>query len=308
MAAEMWTDDIGRCFCAAHKRMTCHECCFDFAEMNMMTEIDKGLRKPFSRAQELAKEKVIIDRALAHMRGQEGSDNYQWHMDSLKKVKKEMELLDAGEVNEALAKAMQEMTTQDIELRAVADAWAKSNPGQTTMEYGGPETQALYDAVASAPNSRQGVDVHVCAYCNKSSAEKLQLCARCKQVAFCSKECQKASWPAHKKVCVAVEGYEPRKKLALTWEQLEAYGGGPATGKMIELRAVLDESMMRQVLQCKDRVGQVRRIAAYTNSRSIPNLRVGGVMRWTNPRFHYFMDGSSGARIEEEDLPHIQAG
>jgi hypothetical protein len=47
-------------------------------------------------------------------------------------------------------------------------------------------------------------------------------------------------------------------------------------------------------------------IAAYTNDRRIPGLQQGSVIRWKNPRFHYFIDGSSGARIEEEDLPNLK--
>ena len=95
------------------------------------------------------------------------------------------------------------------------------------------------------------------------------------------------------------------KSLPLTWAQVEAHEGAPVTGMKLEVRVMLDESMMRQVVSCKDRVGAVRRIAAYTNSSSIPGLKVDSIIRWKNPRFHYFMDGSSGGRIEEEDLPNI---
>ena len=37
-------------------------------------------------------------------------------------------------------------------------------------------------------------------------------------------------------------------------------------------------------------------------------LAAGRVLRWKNPRFHMFMDGSTGARIEEdqeEDLANV---
>jgi hypothetical protein len=93
--------------------------------------------------------------------------------------------------------------------------------------------------------------------------------------------------------------------MALTWEQVEAHGGAPVTGKTLEVKVMLDESFARQVFSCKDRVGAIRRIAAYTDSRQIPGLQVGSTLRWKNPRFHYFMDGSSGARIEEEDLKDV---
>lgn len=94
--------------------------------------------------------------------------------------------------------------------------------------------------------------------------------------------------------------------MALTWEQVEARQGGSVTGKTLEIRVILDESVTRQVVSCKDRLGVIRRVAAYTNSRRIQGLEVGSLLRWKNPRFHYFMDGSSGARIEEEDLNDIK--
>jgi hypothetical protein len=92
----------------------------------------------------------------------------------------------------------------------------------------------------------------------------------------------------------------------LTWEQVEAHQGAPVTGKTLEVRVMLDESSpIRQVVSCKDRVGAVHRIAAYTDARFIPGLEIGSFLRWKNPRYHSFMDGSSGGRIEEEDLPNI---
>ena len=69
-----------------------------------------------------------------------------------------------------------------------------------------------------------------------------------------------------------------------------------AEGKYIEVRALIDESITRQVFLCRDRVGQVRRIAAYTDDKTIPNLEPGRVLKWVNPRFYWFLDGGSGGR------------
>lgn len=91
----------------------------------------------------------------------------------------------------------------------------------------------------------------------------------------------------------------------MTWEQVEAHGGAPAANETLEVRVILDESVMRQVVTAKDRVGVVRRVAAYTKDRNSPDLQVGSILRWKNPRYHYFMDGSSGARIELEDLKDV---
>ena len=79
------------------------------------------------------------------------------------------------------------------------------------------------------------------------------------------------------------------KEQKLTWEQVEAFGGMPADGTL-EVQAIKDKSMMRQVLQCKDWAGICRCIAAYTDSRDIPGFKVGATLKWKKPRFHYFMD------------------
>jgi len=78
-----------------------------------------------------------------------------------------------------------------------------------------------------------------------------------------------------------------------------------ATGTVLEVRALNEEGEMRQVMVCKDRNGVVRRIAADTTSRRIPGLVPGAVLRWKIPKFHYFLDGSSGARIEDQDSCNI---
>jgi hypothetical protein len=43
-----------------------------------------------------------------------------------------------------------------------------------------------------------------CAWCEEIpavAAMKLSLCGRCRKVAYCSEQCQKAHWPGHKKFC-----------------------------------------------------------------------------------------------------------
>ena len=42
----------------------------------------------------------------------------------------------------------------------------------------------------------------MCYYCRERfPIEKLSSCGRCKQACYCSKECQKADWKSHKKLC-----------------------------------------------------------------------------------------------------------
>lgn len=43
-----------------------------------------------------------------------------------------------------------------------------------------------------------------CAVCNKAASDlpsPLKRCARCRITAYCSRDCQKADWKAHKKIC-----------------------------------------------------------------------------------------------------------
>ena len=44
---------------------------------------------------------------------------------------------------------------------------------------------------------------------------------------------------------------------------------------------------------------------AFHSDAAPAGLALGRVMRWRNPHFHWFMDGSCGARLEDEDLPSI---
>ena len=96
---------------------------------------------------------------------------------------------------------------------------------------------------------------------------------------------------------------------SLTWTQLERYHGLGSTvvhGKTLEVIIFKDHSLIRHSWLCADRVGDVRRIEAYTKNGMIPGgATIGSKLRWKHPRLHYFMDGSSGAIIEENDLRNI---
>nr|GAT47554.1 predicted protein [Mycena chlorophos] len=49
----------------------------------------------------------------------------------------------------------------------------------------------------------QGDSIAECAHCRKAPEEgrSFAVCAGCKQMSFCSKQCQKDAWPAHKAFC-----------------------------------------------------------------------------------------------------------
>jgi hypothetical protein len=269
-----------------------------------------------------AVEQAAVDKAVAMyaLRGMEqmvprpNEEAWARNREYLRRADEKLKRFEAAgeDVQSAMVKAIEEQTRSEMERNALMQALSKNNPGKTTFEMGGPETQKIYDEIIANPSIKTNrAEAFTCGYCNKSATEKLLLCSRCRKVSYCDKACQNASWKAHKKLCVpvvAVDGEAAKnpKTLPLTWKEVEAHGvGNPVSGRKLEVRAMLDESMTRQVFSCKDRSGVVRRVAAYTNSGTIPGLKQGSILRWKNPRYHYFMDGSSGARIEETDLVNI---
>lgn len=46
---------------------------------------------------------------------------------------------------------------------------------------------------------------YTCCLCFKRSTKEMNHCARCKKYRYCSSECQKKDWPAHKKICMKIE-------------------------------------------------------------------------------------------------------
>jgi hypothetical protein len=277
-----------------------------------MVEEEIGMRKKRSELEVAAEEWAVCFNALKNMERMDPRPSeaiFEMNRQFLRENEEKLRRLeDAGveDVETAKRMALDEQTVSDIERDAIVQEMQRRNPGQRNFELGGAETQEIYEKIAAVPKTKTTrADKYTCAFCGKTRADKaLMCCSRCKMVSYCSKECQISHWKHHKKECKDKEK-EP-KSLPLTWEQLEAHGPGvPVSGEELEVKAMMEEGMVRQVLQCKDRVGTIRRIAAYTDSRTIPGLTLGRTLRWKNPRFHYFMDGSSGARIEEEDLVNI---
>eukprot|EP00928_Gymnodinium_smaydae_P033715 TRINITY_DN24078_c0_g1_i1.p1 TRINITY_DN24078_c0_g1~~TRINITY_DN24078_c0_g1_i1.p1 ORF type:complete len:355 (-),score=46.98 TRINITY_DN24078_c0_g1_i1:59-970(-) len=298
----------------------------DMRIMNEMAEVAAGIRKEKPKLVEMAEQMIMCQRGIDFIKlnaSKIGTEMLAGNMRGLKEATETIRSMLANgeatqlEVDDAMAKAQDVFNAQDADRRAVLSAWAKENPGSTTMSAGGPEHQRLYDKVAAKPPSaldETSVDKRSCAWCGKAAGAKLLKCSGCAKAHYCNRECQKAAWKGHKAACMLAQDGQPGEsipakapELPLTWEQLEVHGAGIcANGKVLEVRIMEDQSVMRQVFLCKDRVGVVRRIAAYTDSGRIPKIKVGKILRWTNPRFHFFMDGSSGARIEETDLVNIK--
>lgn len=217
--------------------------------MNRQAEINAGLRKPPTEVETLTEQQSMLMRGIQFMRSNrqpENDPNMIFHLNELKKVESRLaELKSTGKLQEisgAQRSVELKNRAHDAEMAAIANAWSKQNPGKTSMDFGGPETQKLFEQYAAAPPSAEidRVDKRVCGYCGKSSAEKLLLCSQCKSAVYCGKECQKLAWKGHKKFCQATGngnntttgGGTKQPKLPLTWEQLEAFGGAPAVGKV----------------------------------------------------------------------------
>mmetsp|Transcript_14684 Transcript_14684/g.21668 ORF Transcript_14684/g.21668 Transcript_14684/m.21668 type:complete len:316 (-) Transcript_14684:84-1031(-) len=308
---EITHDEYGRCFCKDHHRETCNECCLSFDNRHIEEKV--GLRKKRSEVELVAEQKAIILSALRgmeQMRPRPNKEVFEQHYEFLRQAEEKLERFAAAgeDVESALTKANDREMASELERMALGQALSKQNPGQTKFNLGGQEHQRIFEDFISPPASKSKgkAEAFTCDFCGVTSVVKLQLCSRCRKVAYCNKSCQKAAWKAHKKQCVELKPTKKNPKtLDLTWDQVEAHGGAPVEGRTLEVRAILDESMMRHVFSCKDRAGVIRRVAAYTNSGQIAGLKQGAIVRWKNPRFHYFLDGSGGARIEEEDLANI---
>jgi hypothetical protein len=309
--APIQMDEIGRTFCKQHRREVCHECCMSFDIQNRMAEENAGLIKKKTELEVAAARKALVVSALEGMElmiPRPSPEVFETNRGYLREAEEKLKKFAAQgkDVDTPYREALEAERAKRMETDALVQAWSKENPGATEFNFGGPESQKLYEKVAATPTiSSNRAEVYTCYYCKDTSTEKLSMCGRCKKVSYCSKECQRAAWQAHKTLCVPWKGAKEPKSLYLTWDEVEAHDGAPVIGKTLEFRAMLDESVTRQVFSCKDRAGKVRRVAAYTNSRNIPSMQQGSIVRWKNPRFHWFMDGSSGARIEEEDLEDV---
>ena len=89
------------------------------------------------------------------------------------------------------------------------------------------------------------------------------------------------------------------------WRELETLAGDETKDKVLEVR-ILSQPLpfLRHSFDGKDNRGVVYRVGFYSDEVP-PGMALGKVMRWKSPRLHYFMDGSKGARIEDEDVANI---
>ena len=317
--SKVYKDEIGRCYCNAHRRELCNECMLNFEVTNKMVKEQIGLQKPPSWIETLANQKVALERSIAFLMDWEDprtrpENHLHDQKVELARVEKELEELrrdgNADEIDASISKCREEAKGKDLDRDAFVSAFLNKHPGTTHFDPSGKEAQELYEKYISKPPSAkrdQSHDPYTCSYCLKHSKTKLMACARCGKQAYCSKACQIAQWKAHKKECQPIgtisKSGKKKHRLPLTFAQLEKFE--VAQGKELEVRFIRREQGQRLIALSKDRAGVTKRVAAYTVSKDIPGYRPGKVMRWKNPRIYHFKDGISGVRIEEKDLQNI---
>ncbi|XP_034480954.1 zinc finger MYND domain-containing protein 10 homolog isoform X2 [Drosophila innubila] len=69
------------------------------------------------------------------------------------------------------------------------------------LELQKPEAKSGESNVAAAAGGEDEEKTHKCGSCQKAAKKK---CANCKQVHYCSRECQLKDWPTHKDTCKAI--------------------------------------------------------------------------------------------------------
>jgi hypothetical protein len=262
------------------------------ARMVLMAKI--GLKKIESLSPRPSKEQLEILRMIHDMYNEQISDLYK-------------DGASFGIVQTAFDRIIDREKGIKHERIAIITAMTLANPGKTYLRIGGEESQKVYDNMLKLPEAHlDRADYYTCAYCGKTGTEKLHQCSRCKKVSYCRRECQVAAWPCHKKLeCVKIcdAGKEP-KKLSLTWDQVEAYAGEPARGKLV-VRYISIDDYGRHV--CLDRVGKFRPIIFDAFLENPPGLMAGAIVTWKNPRYIPFFDEvfSGGARIKKEDMKDV---
>jgi hypothetical protein len=119
---------------------------------NPMMEEQAGLRKPKTKVEKLCEENIMLEREIEFMLvpGNPGTkENLVYHKTELKRVSQELDELSRQgkeqEINEAMAKAIDQAVARKAEKNAFMTAYAQSNPGSKVMKFGGAETQELFE-------------------------------------------------------------------------------------------------------------------------------------------------------------------
>lgn len=99
----------------------------------------------------------------------------------------------------------------EIKRNKTIDTITEIQPGLKTLKQLNKLTdKQIWEAIGVSNKKMVGTKRRSCRYCGKSEAkwEGYKLCACCKNVFYCSKECQAAHWKAGQmKKCIAMHVY-----------------------------------------------------------------------------------------------------
>ena len=198
------TDEVGRMLCE-HNRDYCHICCVDHRLGNRSIEEGAGLKKKETELENVARMYATMLRAL---RGMERMDplpseevfEQNRHRRDIFRGKLDRFAEAEEDVQSVIKRAIDKENSDELDMQAKMQSMSLLNPGQTKFELGGEESQTIYDEFVKGPQGKETrADYYTCSYCGKTGTIKLQQCSRCKKASYCSRECQSAAWPAHKK-------------------------------------------------------------------------------------------------------------
>lgn len=92
---------------------------------------------------------------------------------------------------------------QDKDARAIAqERDMRRTMSRMTAGFGSLPSPTYFGTDVKAGTGHGAAATEMCALAGCSGSSNLKHCSRCKKIAYCSKECQKLDWKAHKHVCV----------------------------------------------------------------------------------------------------------
>ena len=120
------------------------------------------------------------------------------------------------ELEREKAGTQEKRVRSEAELKAMARvaALAEENAAERAAEQAAERAVAVSAPPPPAPPAAPSDGAPACAACGGGAppGKKLKRCTGCRQVSYCSVECQRAAWKAHKPFCVRVAAEPPPVK------------------------------------------------------------------------------------------------
>jgi len=101
---------------------------------------------------------------------------------------------------------------------------------------------------------------------------------------------------------VKAAGIKAARPGLIGWSELEALGGAHTPGRVLEVK-IMSQTLPFALFSFPGK-GEVWHCCVYADHPPT-GLTLGRILHWKNPHYHWFMDGSSGARIDDEDVGDV---